>query len=255
MAQFSDTSTYKGLIQLYEKETGFNRGDISSDTNKLKEVTADINVTLDEFTEIAIKASGMWQWDDSNQTDYPIIKTALTSGQRDYPFTTDGSGNIILEIYKVAILPSSTATLYEEISPIDPQSDYNAIDLIAENTNGGSPYQYDKTANSIFLDPIPNYTVASGLKVYINREASYFISSDTTKKAGIPGIFHEYLALKPALKYAGRKKLANYNDLLRRVIAYEGDESRRIQGKIIEYFGRRERDVRNTLTPESIDYL
>src|SRR3990167_10378043 len=113
--QFSDTTNYKGIIQLIEKELGFKRGDISGDANLLKEITADVNLAWDDYLTIALPASGKWQFDDSNQTDYPIIKTNLVDGQRDYTFTTDEGGNLILDIYKVAILLSATDTLYQEI--------------------------------------------------------------------------------------------------------------------------------------------
>jgi hypothetical protein len=72
----------------------------------------------------------------------------------------------------------------------------------------GVPTRCDKTANGLFLDLIPNYTRAASLKVFINREASYFTYTDTTKKPGVPGIFHKYFVLKPALDYA-RRKLSN----------------------------------------------
>ena len=252
--QYNNTSSpYNGIIQQIEKEIGANRGDISGNTEQLALWTSEVNLVLDEFTAMAIQCSGRWQWDDSNQTGYPIIKGNIVSGQQDYPFTEDGSGNLILDVYKVAILPSSTATVYQEIFPTDPQSEYET-DLLREVGVTGTPRYYDKTANGLFLDPEPNYSVNNGIKIYINREPSYFTTSHTDRKAGIPGIFHEYLAIKPALKYAGRKSLSNYNDLLRRVTAYEGDETRGISGKIQDYFNRREKDEVSVVRGEPIIY-
>lgn len=240
---FSDTSAYNGLVQLYEREIGANRGDISSDTTKLKQFTADVNSALDYFPELAIKSSGTWQWDDSNQTDYPIIKSNIVSGQRDYAFTSDSSSNLILDIYKLAILPSATATLYEEIYPVDVQSgeDYN---LLAEVTTTGIPGAYDKTANAIFFDIKPSYDATNGIKMYINREASYFTYLDTTKKPGVPGIFHEYFFLKPAMDYARRNTLANHDKIALEVS--------KLEQNIKDYYGRREKDVDNELTMRRI---
>lgn len=245
---YNDLTTYKGVIQLIEKETKLGRGTISGDTDLLKEFTADVNSTLDDFTALAINSSGTWQWDDSNQTDYPIIKTNIVSGQRDYPFTVDGSNNLILDVFKVLILPSATSTIYQEIYPVDQQSE-SSTGIATENGVTGIPSEYDKTGNSIqFADVTPNYNATNGIKMLVNREASYFAYSDISKKAGIPGIFHEYLALKPALKYAGRNSLANYQDLLRRVIEFEGDIARNITGSIERYFSSRSRDERDILT-------
>lgn len=242
---FSDTSTFKGIVQIYEKEIGANRADISGDASKLKELTADINLAYDDFLKLAFEASGTWQFDDSNQTDYPIITTNIVASQRDYAFTLDGSSNLILEIYKVAVLPSATATMYQEIEPIDAQSARNN-DFVANNTTTGTPYQYDKTGNGIFLNPIPSYNATAGLKVYINREASYFTSSDTTKKPGVPGIFHRYFALRPAEDYLRRTSHANYSAVRAERMQMEQD--------IKAFFGRRERDVPKRLTMAPINF-
>lgn len=244
--QFSDTTNYKGLVQLYEKEIGVNQGDISGTTAKLKEFTADANVALDDFVYMAITSSGTWQFDDSNHTtDYPIIYTNLVANQRDYSFTTDENSNLVLDIYKVMVLQSATDTLYDEIYPIDQQKEYSDID--AENTTTGVPYQYDKTANGIFLDPTPSYSATKGLKVMINREAHYFVYTDTTAKPGIPGIFHHYFYLKPALDYARRKSLPHHDRIFQRVLQLERD--------IKDYYGQRERDIRHAISMKPIDFL
>lgn len=245
--QFSDTTNYKGLVQIAEKEIGASRGHISGDSDRLKEFTADVNIAWDYYVYLALKASGTWQWDDSNQTDYPIVYANIVSGQQDYTFTTDGTGNLILDIFKVAILSSASATLYDEILPVDAQTNGGAT-LVADDTSTGTPYQYDKTANGIFLDPTPGYNATNGIKVYINREPSYFVSTDTTKKPGCPGIHHRYFALKYALDVARRNNLANYNRIREEVVSFEGDEEKGVVGSIERYFSRRSKDEDYRLT-------
>ncbi len=250
---FNSTSNLNGLVQKYEKEIGLNYGDVSGSDTALKEFAAEVNSCLDDFTRLAINSSGTWQFDDSNQTDYPIIKTNLVSGQRDYSFTVDGSGNLILDIYKVMVLPSATSTLYQEMIPIDQQSNSSGIDQ--ENTTTGVPEAYDKTANGIFLDRPSSYNATNGLKVMINREASYLTYSDTTKKPGVPGIFHDYFFLKPARNYARAKSLPQFDHLNAEVIKMEGDEERRVTGTIQKYFGRRTKDQRDIMTNKKILYI
>lgn len=235
---FSDTSTYKGIVQGYEKEIGANRGDVSGDTTRLKELTADVNLALDDFWTVALPASGTWQLDDSNQTDYPIITTNLVANQRDYSFTTDQTGNLILEIFKVMVADSSGT--YKEIFPVDVQSQDETSGFYDGKNSTGNPIRYDKTANGIFLDPIPSYNYSGGLKVYINREPSYFTYTDTTKKPGVPGIFHKYFYLKPAMEYARRNNLANYASIAAEVLKMEGGGN--IDGTIPAYFSSRTRD-------------
>lgn len=248
--QFSDTTTYNGLVQLYEREIGVLRGTVSGNEDKLKEFTADVNNALNTFTEIAVKSSGTWQWDDNNQTNYPIIRTNVISGQRDYPVTTDQGGSFVLDFFKVLLADSSGK--FKEIKPVDVQSQGGTSGFWDGNNTQGTPTQYDKTANGIFLDPIPNYNMrlveegVAGLEVYINRTASYFAYTDTTKVAGIPAIFHSYLFLKPASDYARRKTLANRQDIENQVVKMEGAPG--LLGSIENYFASRIKDERARLT-------
>lgn len=202
---FSSTTNKNGIIQLIERNLGFTDGAISGDATLLAQFTGDVNLALDKVFSMIFEVGGTWQFDDSNQTDYPIIYTSLNSGQRDYSFTTDANGNLILDIYKVSVANSSG--VFTDIFPVDVESKQAPVSYDDGLNVGGIPNTYDKLANGIFLDPIPNYTYANGLKVYINREGSYFTVADTTKKAGFKGLYHEYLALRPSFQYAYRKSL------------------------------------------------
>lgn len=235
---FSDTTNFKGLVQLFEREILADRGFVSGNTERLKQYTADANIALDDFVEMAIKSSGTWQWDDTNQTDYPIITTNLVASQRDYTFTTDESGNMILDIYRVFVADESGT--FHEVKAKDVQSEQDTAGFYDGKNTTGAPNKYDKTGNSIFLDPIPNYNYTNGLKVYINREALYFAYTDTTKKAGIPGILHKYLYLKPAYEYARRNNLTVLGNIAAEVQKMEGMPG--MNGTIAEYFSKRPRD-------------
>lgn len=252
--QFSNTTSLDGIIQLIESELGFDYGYISGNTTRLKEWTAKVNRAIDDYTDLAIKSSGTWQFDDSGHSKYPIIKTNLVSSQRDYTILTDEQGNLVLDIFKAAILPSATATVYEEIQPFDEMLVLDN-DIVTENTPTGIPTRYGKLANGIFLDTPTNYNATNGLKLFINREGSYFTTSDTTKKPGVPGIHHEYFVFKPCYQYARSKQLENATGLEKLVLDYEGSERLRVTGKIQEYFSRREKDVRNILTGKKINYI
>lgn len=244
---FSDTSNYKGIVQFYERECGFNRADVSGNTAKLKEFTADVNLALDDFLSVAIPASGTWQMDDTNHTAYPIITTNLVANQRDYSFTSDEQGNLLLDIYKVLVADSSG--IFHEIDPVDVESESDTTGFTDGRNGTGTPTRYDKTANGIFLDPIPATSVTAGLKVYVNREGSYFTYTDTTKKPGVPGLFHKYFYLKPALDYARRNNLANFATIQAEVTKLEGNARLGIVGAIEEYFASRTRDERPRLAP------
>jgi hypothetical protein len=96
----SDTTTRNGLIELIEDYTNTDSATTSSYPKLSK--TRDINLAYANFMRIAVKASGRWQIDDSNQTDYPIILMDLVANQADYSFNYDGSTvpNQILDIHR-----------------------------------------------------------------------------------------------------------------------------------------------------------
>ena len=238
---FSDTSTYKGLVQLYEQEIGVTVGSVSGSTTKLKQFTADVNIALDSFLNIALKAEGEWQFDDTNHTDYPERTMTLTSGTRRYAltsFTADAGTNLMLQIYKVFV--KDTNGVYIEIDPVNVQSDSDTDSFTDGNAVSGIPNRYDKTGNYIDLDPVPNYTASTGIKILISREASYFAYTDTTKKPGIPGVYHRYLYLFSAREYARRHGLGNQDRLSIEIAKIETD--------IAWYFSTRAKDERPALT-------
>lgn len=245
---FSDTLTYRGIVQLYEKEIGVDYGTISNNPTKLKQLTADINLALDDYFALALPASGNWQFDDTNNLDYPIITTNLVAGQQDYTVGTDQDGNLVLDIYKVIVYDAQGNG--RELTPVDVtandrnQDHWNISAFYSGQTRSGTPTRYAKTANGIFLDFVPNYAYTGGLKLYINREPNYFTYTDTVKRPGVPGLHHRYFALKPAVDFARRNGMTNYAQLQAELIKMEGDESKGIIGSIQRYFGRRERDVR-----------
>jgi hypothetical protein len=236
---FSNTTLKNGLIQQLERKCGFNDGDISGNTLRMAQFTADINLAMDNVTALIFKLGGTWQYDDSNYDDYPILTTNLVASQRDYAFTEDENGNIIVGIYKVQVLVDG---IYKDINPVDQQSQSKNVDTLTDGqAKEGTPYRYDKTGNGIFLDLIPPADVTDGLKIFVNRESSYFVVADTIKKPGFDGLVHEYLVNKVAYNYARDKRLANKNDL-KLGLAESMEE-------VEDRYGRRERDTSRNLAP------
>lgn len=240
---FSSPSTNGGIVELIDETVKTN-----SSTYPIASKVRDVNLALDRAYALIFSAGGTWQFDDSNFSDYPIITTNLVSGQRDYSFLTDGSGNLILDIYKVLVADSSG--LFNEITPYDAQSENTTTTFTDGRNTTGIPNRYDKTANGIFLDLIPNYNATNGLKVYINREGSYFTTADTTKKPGFAGLFHEYLAIHAAQRYAQRNQLEVAGGVLRngsRTGLY--GQVYDMEQAIMEYYGNRERDINRRMIP------
>jgi len=247
---FSDTDNRNGILQRIERELGFEFGYITGNTARLKDWTSEVNLTHDDALALIFEAGGSWQFDDINHTDdYPIISCDLISGKRDYTFTTDEQGNIILDIYRVMVAnPDGT---FVDILPRDQQTPNNVNSDTSSFVDGrnavGTPSAYDKTGNGIIFNLIPNYNMRlaqegkRGVKIFINREGSYFTIGDSTKKPGIAGLFHEYYIVSPALRHALRKTLKVASSLAQRKLLLE-DAMRK-------HYGLRQKDVPNRLIP------
>lgn len=233
---FSNTTDRTGIIELIEDMTGTQSSTTSSYTLKTK--TRDVNNAYANYFLIGSQTEGRWQVDDTNHTKYPIITTALTSGQQDYTFTVDEQSNQILDIYRVEILDSNGLGI--ELTPID-QFDIKGQALTEFMKDAATPLFYDKTANGIVLYPEPNYTNAAGLKIYYNRTPDYFISTDETKKPGIPDVFHEYLALRPSYQYSLRKGLPQTASLKQDMLLMEDG--------IRSYYNSRSKDEVKQMSP------
>lgn len=235
--QLSDTSTYRGIAQIYEKECGFSRGYITGDTDRLKEFVADVNLAMDDLQNIAVKTAGGWQPGDSNHTKYSILFMDIVSGQADYPFTVDEQGNLITDVYRIAV--AGPDGIYKEVKPVDQQlrnlNNRNTDNFLSGSSITGVPTEVDKTDNAFFFKPTPNYSLADGIKFLANREASYFTYEDTSKKPGVPGDLHRWFAIKPACDYARRNTLKTYPALFTEVEEFKK--------KIAETYATRERDV------------
>lgn len=242
--QFSDTTNLNGIVELIDANCGTN-----STSYPLKQKARDVNLAALNLMMLAIQAEGRFQIDDTNHTADPVLTADLVENQRDYHFTVDEQSNIILDIYKVMVKDS--AGIWIELKKIDQQSPDSATNPVRAMLSGqdiaGTPDRYDKSWNGIFLEPVPNYSWRTGtegeqgLKLWVNREHSYFVSTDTTKKLGFGGAFHEYLALRPSYQYAYRKGLSNKKDLQFELFSMES--------KIEEFFSKRAKDEPTRIIP------
>jgi hypothetical protein len=241
---FSDTTTKLGLIQDCETtlfgDSGY--GKISGNTNLLYQFTGRINRRQDRFIQLAFKADGTFQYDDSNNTDYPEATTNLISGQRDYVFALD-----MLEIERAMVYPTSTSTDYTTIYPRDIHD--AGGDAIAENQSGytGVPNIYDKKGALVTLGPKPNYSATNGLKVIFKRGAYYFVYSDTTRSPGFASYLHGYLSKGASLDYAVDRGLDVAKNLSVQVDAMEKE--------IVAHFARRPKDEVKEISGEEINSI
>ena len=208
----------------------------NSSTYSLANKAVDVNLAQNEVFAIALQNGG-WNIDDFNHTDDPFITINLVENQRNYYFTEDEGGNLILGISRIMV--ANEDGIFYDLKTMDQQTSGEAMSLVDGQNITGKPAYYDKTGNGIFFDVLPDYSYANGIKIFIDREHTYFTSDDTTKVSGIDPLCHDYLYLKPSYEYCRDKGLQNTNALFRDLI--------RVEDKIAMRYGTREKDVRNVM--------
>lgn len=206
---FYDAALNTGICQEIDRICGS-----SNATYDIQSKTARVNMALDRFVSLALLYDDNWQYDDSNNTDFPIGVANLVSGQQDYSFPSE-----LLTVTKVLVM--DTNGLWKQLDLVNrEQIQSKPIFELAPN-NSGVPWRYAIFANSILLDAIPNYNSALGLKVIFQRNANRFVYTDTTLEPGIPSLFHSYLARYAALPFLIEKRLSQKNDVAQQVIIDE----------------------------------
>lgn len=245
---------YTETLDLISRNTTTQNSTTSSYTTAAK--TVDVNNALNNYFILANMGAGNWRpADDTNQTDYPVVYADILANQQDYSFTVDANGNQILDIYKVRILNPNGIDWYT-LDQID-QDIITDADL--STVTGAIPSQYYLTANGIFLVQKPNYNMRigtelkSGLEIHISRTSTYFTTSDTTKKAGIPWVHHEYLALRPSYFYCLSKGLPQAPAY--KLALYGEDGRSGMEEAIKKYYRDRNHDFSQAISGESVNSI
>lgn len=192
---FSDTTTDQGIVQDTDFLCGTNRN-----TYPLSQIVRNSNRAMDKAVSLILKSDGRWQWDDSNQTDLPIAKADLASGQSDYSFAVSH-----LRIEKVMVKDGATGGLVE-LKKLD-ITDPDLSRFLVGTPGNGTPVGYDFKANSLMLYPTPSYSATDGIQIWFQRPSTYFTAGDTTKEPGFASIFHRYISLNNKFDYEFAKGL------------------------------------------------
>jgi hypothetical protein len=199
--QYSDTTNKNGLLQECEFWTALGDAVISGDTTLKAQFTSRLNRGYDAIMPLLLSYGDKMRFDDTNHTKHPIGTTNLVSGTRDYQILSDEQGNSILNITDVMIYQSSTSTEYKTLRRMT-LDDPLALRAMSPNpTDTGIPYAFLEKDNTVFLYPQPNYSATNGIKFFFERNADYFVTSDTTQTPGIPIQFHQLLALHASLDW------------------------------------------------------
>lgn len=239
---FSETTNLTGIVETLARYTGTQTSTTSSYT--LAQKTMDINNAYIHFINLASRASGKQQVDDTNHTTLPLLLSDLTSGTATYPFKEDEESptNQILQLHKLRIKDANG-----KWTDFLTQIDKNEIDVSQFQDITGTPEYFDLIGNNVVFYPTPNYTSVNGIEFTITRTPIYFTTSDTTKKPGIPDMFHEYLVLRPAYFYCIMKGLPQAK-------AY-GDNMLMMEREIQHYYSNRNITLQDVITTVPVNSI
>lgn len=216
------------------KETQFLLGyqnDTSFTQYKIEDMTRHSNLALDELTSIIMGVDGNWRHDDINHTDLPITETDIVSGQSQY--TLDITH---LDVYRIEVTAEDGSIIV--LSDVVESDVKTSLEEYGNQT--GTPTHYSKLGESLFLYPKPNYSSEKAMRIWVTRPASYFEVTDTDKKPGYAQIFHEFIPVWNAKKYASSQR--DMNDTFNKMNV----RLEEIKKAIKEYYAKR--DTRTRLT-------
>lgn len=205
--QFSDTVNRTGLVQRLEDVTGTQSSTgftLAMKTSYLNQAYAWCLMKFNQF-------AGVWQVDDSNQTDLPIMTFASVAGQFDYNFLLDASSNQVTEIYEVQV--KDLAGNWNKLKLIDYTQFTTPIEEVYKTP--GLPEFYDPGQNGFFVYPpfSSAYAGAATIKVRFARTPVYWTTASTTVKPGFADSFHDLVYLRAGYSYLRDNRLPQKDDI------------------------------------------
>ena len=258
--QFSDTTNKDGLIQDCEILLGLGDGGISGNSTLLKQFTGLINRSCEKAVDILLASNNGWEWDDTNNTNYPIGLRDLVDGQKDYKYGSsswsltgqEGASNTaasntltLLKLIRVEVKDSSGNWI--KLVPLDESDVTEGLDSIYSTT--GLPTYYREIADALELYPSPSsssVTLTKGLKVIYQRVHSAYVSTDTTKVPGFSPIYHRFLSLDTSYGYAATRNMPQ--------AAYIKDERGIMEVKMNGNLSRRNKEQKVKLRTKTKSY-
>lgn len=213
-------------------------------TNSISYPLADklrvVNKINYDVTSDILRYQSNWEFDDTNNTDFPIATTNLIASQQDYALPTS-----LVKLVRVEVKDANgnfrRVHQFDETQVDQALTEFNATD--------GMPQYYREIGNSIELYPSPSAsatTLTSGLKCYYQRVITDFTTSDAAVEPGFAPQFHPILSYGAAYEYAFINQLRIADRLKLKL-----DE---LRAELREYYSSRNREVRSALKIKQRNY-
>lgn len=193
------------------------------------------NIHYQDVARLIWESAAGWQFDDSNATTLPLVKTTMVHNQQDYslPATTQRVEEVIVK---------DKAGNWVKMKPFDIHDVTIALPEYFETP--GMPVYYDMVGRSIMLYPTPSSayaTLASGLGVYINRDVTEFPVSASSATPGFASSFHRILSYATAMDFT-------QDPQQRQFLA---EQKARLEEGLIRFYSKRNVEVKSSIKPAS----
>lgn len=223
----------------------YNLTDTNSTTYPNSQMLVDINVWYQHVAMVILRSQDDWDFDDSNNTNFPILTSDLVTNQQDYSLPIG-----CIKVKRLEIAYDGITPYKAEPIDINMVSKGTSQTLIQQWASTNRPY-YDLMASSLFLYPIPiqNTSNNTGIKIWIERGITEFTSGDLSTGTAVPGfdvIFHQIIAYGTAHERAIAKGLSNKNDINARL--------EELLKELSTYYGNKDEDMTWSIQPAYEDY-
>lgn len=196
-----------------------------------------LNYAKDNYSYIALTASGRWKFDDSTHVNsdgeptYPRATAILQPNEESIPLETG-----FLAINQVQIEVDGKSIV---LPPVDVRDVKDEVLGTVYSANG-TPYRYDYDAHSLFIYPRP--ATSTPIKILYSRAGKHFTTSDLTQQSGIPSIHDEYLVMHAGNKVSFRTVDGAKVDFRNELAKWEGVDG--MSGGIIrDWYSKRDQDT------------
>lgn len=236
--RYSDSTNKTGIVEDIDFLVN-----TDSTNYPIEQKTRNINRRYDEVVSLILQSDGRWKWDDTNNTSQPA--TSLTMTEQTTAVAIPDTTYLTINRVEVKDVNGN----FYKIFPFN-EHEVTAQSMTEFLKTPGRPLYYEKVGNFINLYPKPtsaNVTLTSGLKIYFQRDASYFATTDTTKIPGFAASFHRILSFGAALDYAIANGLSSKVNILNPLI-------QKMEQDLQTFYSSRSRDESARIVPRKEDY-
>lgn len=201
-----------------------------------------MNNHLRDIQTLILRSQDEWDYDDSNNTDLPILTANTVAGQQLYTLPT-GS----LDIKRLEV--TYDGVNYVKAEPFDINERSLATSTNAIGDFSQSAPKYDLMSNTLWLYPIPTGDIEDALKIWISRGPLEFTSGQLvagTVEPGFDSLFHDMLAFGPAMDFCMTQNLPQ-TDRLKTEYAEK-------KQNLINHYGKKQEDRVVNMRFNSVSY-